>query len=85
MHITEKIKSTIRDVKDFPKEGIVFKDITPIFLDSELVAEIVDAICSQVKGLKIDAIACVEARGFLLGPLIAQKLSIPFIPIRKQG
>ena len=85
MHITEKIKSAIRDVKDFPKEGIVFKDITPIFMDSVLVGEIVDAICDQVKDLKVEAIACVEARGFLLGPLIAQKLNIPFIPIRKKG
>lgn len=85
MPITEKIKSYIRDVKDFPKEGIVFKDITPLFTNHNLVSEIVDAIFDQVKELKIDAIACVEARGFLLGPLLAQKLEIPFIPIRKKG
>lgn len=83
--ITDKIKSAIRDVKDFPKEGIVFKDITPILEDPELVKEITLAFSEKAKSLKIDAIMGVESRGFFWGPLVAQELSIPFIPIRKKG
>lgn len=85
MNITEKIKNSIRDIKDFPKEGIVFKDITPILLDPKLCEEIVDEFIKDIAPLKPDAIACVEARGFFFGTLIAQRLQIPFIPIRKKG
>ncbi len=85
MNITQKIKNAIRDVKDFPKEGIIFKDITPILLDPKLCEEIVDEFIKGIAPLKPDAIACVEARGFFFGTLIAQRLQIPFIPIRKQG
>lgn len=85
MNITEKIKSAIRDIKDFPKEGIIFKDITPILLDPKLCKEIVDEFVKDLRPLNLDAIACVEARGFFFGTLIAQELQIPFIPIRKQG
>ena len=85
MNITDKIKNAIRDIKDFPKEGIVFKDITPILLDPKLCKEIVDEFVKDIEPLKPDAIACVEARGFFFGTLIAQRLQIPFIPIRKQG
>jgi len=85
MNITDKIKNAIRDIKDFPKEGIIFKDITPILLDPILCEEIIDEFVKDIGKLKIDAIACVEARGFFFGTLIAQRLQIPFIPIRKQG
>jgi len=85
MNITDKIKNAIRDIKDFPKEGIIFKDITPILLDPKLCEEIVDEFVKGFSHLKLDAIACVEARGFFFGTLIAQRLKIPFIPIRKQG
>lgn len=85
--IQERIKNTIRDVKDFPKEGIVFKDITPILSDVELSNDIVDAVIKDIqdKNIQIDAVACIEARGFLFGTLIAQRLKVPFIPIRKKG
>ena len=85
MNLTEKIKNSIRDIKDFPQEGIVFKDITPILQDPKLCSEIVDAFVAEIKSPKPDAIACVEARGFFFGTMIAQKLQIPFIPIRKKG
>ena len=84
-NITDKIKNSIRDIKDFPKEGIVFKDITPILLDSQLCKEIVDEFVKGILPLKPDAIACIEARGFFFGTLIAQRLQIPFVPIRKKG
>lgn len=83
--LEDKVKSTIRDIPDFPKEGIIFKDITPIMEDHELVKEIVDHLAGIYSNNSVDAIACIEARGFLFGSLIAQKLRVPFIPIRKQG
>ncbi len=83
--IEQKVKSVIRDVPDFPKEGIIFKDITPIFQNADIVSELVDEIAKEWSGKDVDAIAGIESRGFLLGPSIAQKLNIPFIPIRKKG
>ena len=83
--IEQRVKDAIRDIPDFPKKGIIFKDITPILNDAQLCNDIAEAIVAQVKDLNIEAIACVEARGFLFGPIIAQKLKIPFIPIRKKG
>jgi len=83
--LEEKIKSIVRDVPDFPKEGIIFKDITPLFSNPLLCSDIVDYYCEKFISLDLDAIACVEARGFFFGPQIAMKLGIPFIPIRKAG
>lgn len=85
MNISQKLKSIIRDIPDFPKEGILFKDITPIMLYPEIWNEITTAIIEDFKEIKIDAIAGIESRGFLFGPLLAQKLGVPFILIRKKG
>ncbi len=85
MTIEDKIKSAIRDIPDFPKPGILFKDITPIFLDAKLCKEIVNAFIDQLNNNYPDAILAVESRGFLFGPMIAQRLNIPFIPVRKKG
>lgn len=83
--IKEQIKSSIRDVKDFPKEGIIFKDITPILENPELTASITKEFVRQMNGIKVDAIMGVESRGFFWGPMIAQELGVPFIPVRKKG
>ncbi|MDR6785493.1 adenine phosphoribosyltransferase [Pedobacter africanus] len=83
--IESKIKSTVRDVLDFPKQGIVFKDITPILKDPVLCQEITAALAGQLKGLDIDVVAGIESRGFLFGPVLAQLLNVPFVPIRKAG
>ncbi|HKG05533.1 MAG TPA: adenine phosphoribosyltransferase [Pedobacter sp.] len=80
-----KIKQTVRDVNDFPKPGIIFKDITPILKDPALCREITTALAAQVNGLEIDVVAGIESRGFLFGPALAQLLSVPFVPIRKAG
>ncbi len=85
MELTEKIKGAIRDVHDFPKEGIVFKDITPIMLDSILSNEIVQALAERYKHVNLQGIAGIESRGFLFGFPLAMALGIPFIMIRKQG
>lgn len=85
--IEELIKSKIRDVQDFPKPGVLFKDITPILKDAQLCEAIATMFHLEIvsKGLKIDAIAGAESRGFFFGFLLANKLRVPFIPIRKPG
>lgn len=83
--IENKIKEAIRDVVDFPKEGIVFKDITPIMLDAALSNEIVEHLYQQFKDQNITKIAGIESRGFLFGYPLAMRLGIPFIMIRKAG
>jgi adenine phosphoribosyltransferase len=85
MNLEEKIKSSIRDVPDFPKQGIVFKDITPILKDAELCSEIIDGFILQLKGMKIDAIVSTESRGFFFGFLLANRMGLPLIPLRKPG
>lgn len=84
MTLQQKIDSAIRNVPNFPKEGIQFKDITPIMQDAQLSKEIVEELASQWKG-EIDAVAGVESRGFLFGFPLAIALNIPFILIRKKG
>lgn len=83
--IETSIKKSIRDIPDFPKPGIIFKDITPILKDQQLCTEIVDAFVAELKGLEFDAIAGIESRGFLFGLMLANRLKKPFIPIRKAG
>ena len=83
--ISQKIHTSIREVPDFPKPGINFKDITTLLLDPILSNEIVDAFIERLKGKQVDAIVGVESRGFLFGFLMANKMNIPFVPIRKVG
>jgi len=85
MHISEKVKQTIRDVRDYPKPGIVFKDITPVLADPVLFRDVVREMVSTLKGLEIDAIAAVEARGFIFGSVLAHELNCGLIPVRKAG
>ncbi len=85
MTLENTIKSVIRDVPDFPKSGILFKDITPLLLKPFLMKEMVDKIVDQFKNTKIDAVAGIESRGYLFGLLLAQALEVPFIMIRKEG
>jgi adenine phosphoribosyltransferase len=83
--IEQKIKQAIRDVADFPQEGVIFKDVTPLLADPVLSNEICEAILGKFAGKQIDAIVAVESRGFLYGFLLAHKLRVPFIPVRKKG
>ena len=75
----------IREVKDFPKEGISFKDITPILLNPELSAKVIDSFVECLNDKDVDAIVGVESRGFLFGMLLSNALKVPFIPVRKAG
>ena len=85
MELNERLKRTIRDVKDFPKEGIVFKDISPIMQDATLCQEIITELTQKYRTLSLNGIAGIESRGFLFGFPLAVALGIPFILIRKQG
>lgn len=75
----------IREIPNFPKDGILFKDITPIFKDAEAFQSLITDISEQVKDYEFDYIAGIEARGFMFGAPLALKMSKGFIPIRKQG
>ncbi|SEM13627.1 adenine phosphoribosyltransferase [bacterium A37T11] len=85
--IEERLKKAIRDVADFPKPGIIFKDITPILKDPQLCEEVIGAFMEYFENLKldIDAVAGIESRGFLFGMMLAYRLRVPFVPVRKQG
>ena len=83
--IKAKLDKVIRTIPDFPKDGISFKDITPLLLDSSLTNDIIDEFIIRLEEVDIDAIVGVESRGFLFGFLLANKMEIPFIPIRKVG
>ena len=83
--LEQKIKAAIRDVRDFTKEGILFKDITPILEDQGLCSEIIDEFVKKFADTKLNAIVGVESRGFLFGMMLANRLGVPFIPVRKKG
>ena len=85
MPIEDKLKKVIRDVPDFPKPGILFKDISTIMLNPELSKEIVAHLVHLYKDQHIDAVAGIESRGFLFGYPLAMALGVPFILIRKKG
>ena len=81
----EDLKSLIRDVPDFPKKGILFKDITPVLKDPEALQFAVDELASMVAGTHPDQIVGIESRGFILSPILAYKLKTGFVPVRKLG
>jgi adenine phosphoribosyltransferase len=81
----EKFRDAIRVIPDFPKQGILFRDITPVLAKPELCAEVLNELGDRWKGVQIDVIAGIESRGFLFGMSLAGKLGVPFIPLRKVG
>ncbi len=85
MNTEEKVRGLIRDIPNFPKEGIIFKDITPLLEHPEVTAEITSALLEPFRDCEIDAILGIESRGFFWGLLMAQALEVPFIPVRKEG
>jgi adenine phosphoribosyltransferase len=83
--IVEKLRAAVRDVSDFPKKGIVFKDITPILNDPVLFRASIDLFLERCRGRNIDKIVAIDARGFLFGSAVAYELGLGFVPIRKRG
>jgi adenine phosphoribosyltransferase len=84
-NLSEKLAGSIRNIKDFPKEGVLFRDITPVLKNIPLVCEIMDFFAQETKKYKIDKIAGIESRGFIFGMPMAVRMNIPFVPIRKKG
>jgi adenine phosphoribosyltransferase len=81
----EKLRAAVRDVPDFPKKGIVFKDITPILSDPALFRASIDLFLERCRGKSIDKVVGIDARGFLFGSTVAYELGVGFVPIRKRG
>lgn len=81
----EKLRAAVRDVPDFPKKGVMFKDITPILNDAVLFRASIDLFLDRCRGLHIDRIVGIDARGFLFGSAVAYELGVGFVPIRKRG
>ena len=81
----EKLRAGIRDVPDFPKKGIIFKDITPILSDRALFRASIDLFLERCRGKEIDKVVGIDARGFLFGSTVAYELGVGFVPIRKRG
>lgn len=79
------IRAAIRDVVDFPKPGIVFKDITPVLADAVLFREAVSLLCATAGGRAIDKVVGVDARGFIFAAAVADRLGAGFVPVRKKG
>lgn len=80
-----ELQRLIRDVPDFPRPGVMFKDITPLLANVEALAVAVDAMAEPFVGSRVTTVAGIEARGFLFGPLVAQRLQVGFVPLRKSG
>ena len=85
MDLTAQLRSSIRDVPDFPKPGIVFKDITPVLADGRLFRSVTDRFAEELKGLGVTKIVGIDARGFIFAGAVASQLGLGFIPIRKKG
>jgi adenine phosphoribosyltransferase len=85
MNDVEEIRSAIRDIPNFPKPGIVFKDITPLLCNGRLFGKMIDIIAERYQGRKIDTVLGVESRGFIIGSALAYKLGAGFCIVRKPG
>jgi adenine phosphoribosyltransferase len=81
----KEIEAAIRNVPDFPKPGIQFKDITPVLADARLFAGAIDLLCDGFKPGSVDAVVGIDARGFIFAAAAAKKLHAGFVPVRKQG
>jgi adenine phosphoribosyltransferase len=79
------LKSFVRDIPNWPKEGILFRDITPLLLNPDAFAAAVTALCANFTDTGVEYVAAVEARGFIFGSAVAEKLGVGFVPIRKKG
>jgi len=80
-----KLEEHIRNIPDFPKPGILFRDITTLIKDKKALKQVIDIIAAKYKNKKIDKVVAVEARGFILGGAVAYKIGAGFVPVRKKG
>lgn len=80
-----ELSKFIRDVPNFPKKGIIFKDLTTLLKNSEAFKEAINQLYTQVSKLKVDKVVAIESRGFIFGSLLAERLDAGFVPVRKPG
>jgi len=83
--VLDELRRTIRDVNNFPKAGIVFKDVTPVLLDAKLFAQAINLMVDPYRDVRITRVVAIESRGFLFGAPIALELGAGLVPIRKPG
>ncbi|MGE5279849.1 MAG: adenine phosphoribosyltransferase [Deltaproteobacteria bacterium] len=83
--MTASLKDKIRSIPDFPKQGILFRDITTLLKDAQAFRQAIDALAGAVQDKKVDQVVAVESRGFIFGAALAYKLGAGFIPVRKKG
>jgi adenine phosphoribosyltransferase len=81
----KQLSDTIRSIPDFPKKGIVFRDITTLLKDADALHNAVNLLTKRYESYKIDKVVCIESRGFILGSALAVSLGAGFVPIRKKG
>ena len=81
----DTLRAAVRDVPDFPKPGILFKDITPILSDAGLFRDAISLLCETAGGRKIDKVVGIDARGFIFAAAVADRLGAGFVPVRKKG
>ena len=82
---TDALRAAVRDVVDFPKPGIIFKDITPILSNGKLFRQSISLLCETTGGVKIDKVVGIDARGFIFAAAVADRLGAGFVPVRKKG
>lgn len=85
MNVKQELEQAIRTVPDFPKPGIMFRDITPVLENPVLTRAVITEMAKQLEGMEIDAVIGIESRGFLFGLPLAMELNLPFIVVRKRG
>ena len=83
--LSESLLRLVRDVPDYPKPGIVFKDITPLLGDGTAFSQVIDTIAALGRAQRVDAVVGIEARGFIIAAPVAYALGVGFVPIRKEG
>lgn len=83
--MAQDLKRLIRNVKDYPKKGVVFRDITTLLKDGKALKRAVDLLYHRSEGKKLDLIAAIESRGFILGGALANRMGVGFVPVRKFG
>ncbi|HEY3285019.1 MAG TPA: adenine phosphoribosyltransferase [Armatimonadota bacterium] len=83
--VSPRVRSLVREFQDFPKEGILFRDITPVLMDPPAFQEVIEATCLEARNRRAEAIVGIESRGFVFGAPVAARMGLPFIPVRKMG
>jgi adenine phosphoribosyltransferase len=83
--LARDVRAAIRDVPDFPRPGIVFKDITPVLSDAALFARVTDSLAEAAAAMRVTHVVAIESRGFIFGAPVAQRLGVSLVPVRKPG